>query len=139
LRHPLIGIAQEWRKVLLCHFPGSSGLTSTRLGHGVEALRPLVDRLPPPIRSAAIEMMLSFDAASVVATTRFLASNSQPIESVRQLASIDAPVTIVPGSDPEHPSEVATLYAENIRDSSTVDLSSPDLLEQISRFSDGLA
>lgn len=106
------------------------------LDQGLEAFRPLFDRLPIPIRSAAIEMMLGFDAASVAATARFLASDSQPIENVRQLTSMDVPVMIVPGTDAEHPSEVAALYAEHLRYPTIVDPASPDLLEQIRRFSD---
>lgn len=105
------------------------------LDEGVEVLRPLFNGLPTPVRTAAIEMMLGFDSASVAATTRFLATNTQPLDSVLQLSSIDVPVMIIPGSDPEHPSEVATLYAENLRHTTVVDPSSPDLLEQISRFS----
>ncbi|MBX3184641.1 MAG: alpha/beta hydrolase [Polyangiaceae bacterium] len=42
------------------------------LDHGVEALYPLFEALPPPIRDTALEMVRSFDAASVAATTRFL-------------------------------------------------------------------
>src|SRR5882724_11620414 len=83
--------------------------------HGVGALRPLFETLPPPIRDVAIRMMLGFDAASVAATTRFLAMNEQPMESVRELESIDVPVMVLPGIDPEHPAEVASLYAEHLR------------------------
>src|SRR5690606_3771556 len=83
------------------------------LQHGVEALRPLFEPLPPAIRDVAIEMMLGFDAASVAATTRFLASNQQPMASVRELASINVPVMVLPGVDPQHPAEVASLYARH--------------------------
>jgi len=106
---------------------------------GVEGLRPLFERLPPPIRDVAIEMMLGFDAASLAATTRFLASNVQPIGTVRELASIEVPVMLVPGTDAEHPPEVADLYARHLRRPVFVDPASADLTERIARFCDGLA
>src|SRR6185503_12394779 len=96
------------------------------------------ERLPPPIRDVAIEMMLGFDAASVATTTRFLASNAQPIDTVSELASIDAPVMIVPGIDPEHPAEVADLYARHVRRPVVVDPTSTELAERIGQFCDGL-
>jgi 3-oxoadipate enol-lactonase len=105
---------------------------------GVEALRPLFERLPPPVRDVAIEMMLSFDTASVAATTRFLASSAQPISTVNELAAIDAPVMIVPGIDAEHPAEVADLYARHLRKRVVIDATSTDMPEQISRFCNAL-
>jgi pimeloyl-ACP methyl ester carboxylesterase len=108
------------------------------LVEGVGALRPLFERLPPPIRDAAIAMMLGFDAASVAATTGFLASTAQPMGTVRELEAIAAPVMIVPGVDPEHPAEVATLYARHLRHSVLVDPLRPDLVEEVARFCDGL-
>jgi hypothetical protein len=104
------------------------------LVHGVGALRPLFETLPPPIRDAAIRMMLGFDAASVAATTRFLAMNQQPMESVRELESIDVPVMVLPGIDPEHPAEVASLYAEHLRRPTVVEQNAPDVLEKLVRF-----
>lgn len=58
------------------------------LEHGVDALRALFDTLPPPVRDVAIRMMLGFDAASVAATTRFLAMNQQ-LDGVRMRARVD--------------------------------------------------
>jgi pimeloyl-ACP methyl ester carboxylesterase len=104
------------------------------LQEGIEALRPLYQRLPEPIRSRAIEMTVSFDPASVAATTRFLASGAQPIESVQELASIDAPVLLVPGTDAEHPPEVADLYARHLRRAVVIDAASPDVLERITAY-----
>jgi len=108
------------------------------LQQGLDAMRPLFERLPPPIRDAAIEMMLGFDAGSVATTTHFLATNAQPIDTVSELALIDAPVMIVPGIDPEHPAEVADLYARHVRHAIVVDPTSADLPERIGRFCDGL-
>ncbi len=81
---------------------------------GVEVLFPLVDGLPPEIRERARAMMASFDPASVAATTRFLASGAQPIGSARELEGVRAPALIVAGTDPEHPAEVAELYARHL-------------------------
>jgi 3-oxoadipate enol-lactonase len=104
------------------------------LAHGIEALRPLFETLPPPIRDVAIEMMRGFDAASVAATSRFLASNQQPMESVRELESIDVPVMVLPGIDPQHPAEVASLYTEHLRHPTLVEQMAPDMLERLSQF-----
>jgi 3-oxoadipate enol-lactonase len=104
------------------------------LEHGVDALRPLFETLPPPIRDLAIEMMLGFDAASVAATTRFLAMNQQPMDSARELQSIDVPVIVLPGTDPQHPAEIASLYAEHLRHPTVVEQSAPDVLEKLARF-----
>lgn len=108
------------------------------LERGIEALRPLFEALPPPIREVAVKMMLGFDPASVAATTRFLASAVQPLESARELAAIEAPVLIVPGTDPQHPAELADLYARHLRHGVVVEASSPDLLERIRRFCEDL-
>ncbi len=104
------------------------------LEHGMDALRPLFETLPPPIRDVAIEMMLGFDAASVAATTRFLASNQQPMESVHELESINAPVMVLPGIDPQHPAEVASLYTQHLLHSTVVEQLAPDMLERLSQF-----
>jgi pimeloyl-ACP methyl ester carboxylesterase len=104
------------------------------LEQGVESLRPLYERLPPQIRQRAIEMMLGFDAASVAASMRFLASGAQPMGAAQELASIDAPVLLVPGADPEHPPEVAALYVQHIRRHVVVDPASADLAERIEAF-----
>jgi pimeloyl-ACP methyl ester carboxylesterase len=108
------------------------------LAHGVEALRPLFEPLPPPVRDVAIEMMLGLDAASVAATTRFLALNEQPMESARDLESIDVPVLILPGTDPQHPAEVATLYRENLRRAVVVEQTAPDMMKRLVEFCSGL-
>ncbi|HRC08592.1 MAG TPA: alpha/beta hydrolase [Miltoncostaeales bacterium] len=108
------------------------------LEHGVEALRPLFDSLPPPIRDVAIEMMLAFDAGSVAATTRFLARNEQPMESVRELEAIDVPVMVLPGIDPQHPAEIAALYAQHLRHPVVVAQNAPDTLEKVTQFCDDL-
>jgi pimeloyl-ACP methyl ester carboxylesterase len=81
---------------------------------GIDALVPLFSRLPGEIRERAIAMVRSFDPQSVLATTRFLSSHAAPFAQVAELAAIRAPAVIGAGSDPEHPREVAELYARTI-------------------------
>lgn len=105
------------------------------LEQGVEAaLLPLFERLPPPVRDVALEMMRGFDAASVAATTRFLASSEQPFGSARELEAIDAPVLILPGIDPQHPAEIAELYAQHLRRAVVVEQTAAEVMSEVVRF-----
>ena len=79
---------------------------------GVEAILPLYAALPPAIRDFAVAMAREFDPGSVAATTRFLASGAQPFTRLDALRSLAMPTLVVPGTDPEHPPEVAELYAD---------------------------
>lgn len=81
---------------------------------GIEAILPLFEPLPPPIREVALAMARRFDPASVAATTRFLASGALPFEHLDELAALSMPAVVVPGTDPEHPAEVAELYARTL-------------------------
>lgn len=56
------------------------------------------------------------------------------MESVCELESIDVPVMVLPGIDPEHPADVASLYAEHLRHPTVVEQSAPDMLEKLVRF-----
>lgn len=80
---------------------------------GVAAIFPLYAALPPPLRDVALQMAAGFDAASVAATTRLLAG-VQPFTRLAELAALSLPVLVIPGTDPEHPAEVAALYARTI-------------------------
>jgi len=102
------------------------------LREGIEALFPLFEALPEAIRERALAMVASFDPASVAATTRLLASGEQPFASLLELRRIEVPTLVVPGVDPQHPAEVASLYAANIPDCR---LGEPTgLAEAIARF-----
>jgi pimeloyl-ACP methyl ester carboxylesterase len=81
---------------------------------GIAALEPLFEALPLSIRDGALAMVRSFDPASVAATTRFLASGSQPFAQLAELAQLSVPTLIIAGRDPEHPAEVADLYAATL-------------------------
>lgn len=104
------------------------------LEHGIDALRPLFESLPQPVRNVAIEMMLGFDAASVAATTRFLAMGKQPMASVHELEAIDVPVMVLPGIDPQHPAEIAALYTRHLRHSIVVEQCAPDMIMKLVQF-----
>lgn len=78
---------------------------------GIEGIVPLFEALPEAIRERAVAMARSFDPASVAATTRFLATEAQPFARVEELAEVTLPVLVVPGTDPQHPAEVADVYA----------------------------
>jgi pimeloyl-ACP methyl ester carboxylesterase len=59
-------------------------------------------------------MIEGFDAASVVATSRFVASGAQPFASAADLESLEVPTLLVRGADAMHPAEVSDLYAARI-------------------------
>jgi pimeloyl-ACP methyl ester carboxylesterase len=81
---------------------------------GLQALDPLFAPLPSDVRQRVADAVRSFDPASVAATTKFLASEVQPFGSLDELTSIRAPALIVAGNDPQHPREIADLYAQNL-------------------------
>jgi pimeloyl-ACP methyl ester carboxylesterase len=109
------------------------------LERGVEALIPLYARLPAPIRERAITMLRGFDAASVATTTRLLASNAQPFSSVQELGALQIPTLIVPGTDPQHPAQVAELYARHLDHSRLTEPAGPELAASLVSFCAGLA
>lgn len=115
-------------------FAMMDAVASRALAEGVQVLRPLYANLPPQIREKAMAMVDGFDAASVVATSHFIASGAQPFNSAAHLRSLSMPTLIVPGGDPLHPAEVADLYAENIPDCSVAP--APDVAAEIGAFCD---
>lgn len=84
------------------------------LVEGIDALLPLYAALPTAIRELATAMARRFDPASVAATTRFLASGVQPFDRVDELAQLTMKTLVIPGTDPEHPREVAELYTRTM-------------------------
>lgn len=81
---------------------------------GIAAILSLFEALPPAIRDVALAMARTFDPGSVAATTRFLASGAMPFDHLAELAALSMPTLVVPGTDPEHPAEVAERYARVI-------------------------
>lgn len=98
---------------------------------GMQEFAPLFAQLPPPIRERAAAMMLGFDPASVAATASFLASEVQPMGSAAELAQLDAPALLLAGADPEHPAEVAELYARHLRRGRILDPLREDLADAL--------
>ena len=95
-------------------FAGMNAVASRAVAEGVGVLRPLYERLPPERREKALAMVAEFDAASVVATSAFVASGAQPFDSANELAALAMPALLVRGDDALHPKEVSDLYAETI-------------------------
>jgi 3-oxoadipate enol-lactonase len=117
-------------------FAMMDAVASRALAEGVQVLRPMYANLPPEIREKALAMVDGFDAASVVATSHFIASGAQPFTSAAELRSLSMPALLVPGGDPLHPVEVAELYAENIPDRSVVSAPAMDVTAEIGAFCD---
>lgn len=117
-------------------FAGMDAVASRALDEGVQVLRPLYENLPPPIREKALAMLDGFDAASVVATSRFIASGAQPFETEDDLRSIAAPTLLVRGEDLLHPPNVSDIYTANIT-GCTVAAPTADVAAEIGAFCDG--
>jgi len=112
-------------------------VASRALDEGVQVLRVLYERLPSPMRERALTIAEGFDAASVVATSRFAASGAQPFATAADLRSLLLPVLLVRGDDPLHPPEVSDLYATNLPDC-TEAAPSADAAAAIGAFCDRL-
>jgi pimeloyl-ACP methyl ester carboxylesterase len=78
-----------------------------------------------------------FDAASVVATSHFIASGAQPFATEADLRSLSVPTLLVCGNDPLHPVEVSDLYAENIPSCRVAPASTADVAAEIGAFCEG--
>jgi 3-oxoadipate enol-lactonase len=81
---------------------------------GMQVMLPLCETLPVELRERVRAMFLSYDPASVAASTAFMASGAQPFERAADLARITAPVLVVPGMDPQHPPAVAEQFARHL-------------------------
>ncbi len=101
---------------------------------GVQVLRPLYENLPAALRERALAIMETFDPASVVATSRFIASGAQPFTSAADLQSLGVATLLVRGDDPLHPAEVSDLYEASIPDCTTLPASTPDIAAAIGAF-----
>lgn len=117
-------------------FTMMDAIASRALDEGVQVLRPMYANLPPEIREKALAMLEGFDAASVVTTSRFIASGAQPFNSAADLRSLSMPTLLVRGDDPLHPAEVSDLYAKNIPNCSIAPASTTDVAAEIGAFCD---
>ena len=113
LLHPAFGGAElgltdaQWRAMRAMDAVGSRVVAD-----GIAAMFPLFDALPIAIRERARALVATYDPASVATSTRFMASGAQPFARGEELVAIDAPTLVVPGLDPEHPVEVARVFAQ---------------------------
>jgi pimeloyl-ACP methyl ester carboxylesterase len=114
-------------------------VASRALDEGVQVLQPLYANLPEPVRSKALAMIQSFDAASVVTTSRFITSGVQPFATADDLRSITLPALLVKSDDPLHPAEISTLYAAHLPDCRLLPPSITDIASAIGTFCDELA
>ena len=117
-------------------FAMMDAVASRALAEGVQALRPMYANLPESMRERALAMMEGFDPPSVVATSHFIASGSQPFTSAADLRSLEVPTLLVRGDDPLHPAEVSDLYAATIAHCTAVAASTTDVATAIGAFAD---
>ena len=109
---------------------------SRAVAEGIRVLHPLFESLPEPVRARARVMVEAYDPASVAASTRFMASGAQPFGSAAELATIAAPTLLVPGTDPEHPAEIADLYRRHLRRCTVYAGTAPEYAAAIATFID---
>jgi 3-oxoadipate enol-lactonase len=121
------GYTEEQRQT----FTRMDAVASRALDEGVQVLRPLYANLPPPVREKALAMLEGFDAASVVATSRFVASGAQPFTSAADLRSLAVPTLLVRGDDALHPAEVSDVYADHIPNCIVAPASTADVASEI--------
>ena len=115
-------------------FASMDAVASRASEEGIDVLRTLYARLPDGIRQRAWQIASEFDADSVAATSRFIASGAQPFASSRDLRSIRAPTLLVRGDDDQHPAEISDLYAASIPDCTVVSAAGADMVRAIGDF-----
>jgi len=130
------GAAQGYTEQQKAAFGAMDAVANRALDEGVQVLRPLYANLPPGVREKALAMIEGFDAASVVTTSRFIASGAQPFGSAADLKSVHAPTLLVRGDDAIHPPQVSDLYAANIPDCAVEPASTADVAAAIGAFCD---
>jgi 3-oxoadipate enol-lactonase len=101
---------------------------------GMQVVRPLYANLPPDIRDLALATIAGFDAASVAATSHFIASGAQPFRSAADLRDLRAPTLLVRGNDAVHPAEVSDLLASSIAGCTVLPATTTDVAGAIDRF-----
>jgi pimeloyl-ACP methyl ester carboxylesterase len=117
-------------------FSRMDSIASRARDEGLQVLGQLYASLPPAIQARAIAMLDGFDAASVVATSHFIASGAQPFSSADDLRSIEVPTLLIRGNDDIHPAEISELYAENIPSCLVVPAAVADVSDEIGAFCD---
>jgi pimeloyl-ACP methyl ester carboxylesterase len=126
------GYTQEQKET----FARMDAVASRALAEGVQVLRPFYANLPAAVREKALAVLDGSDAASVVATSRFIASGAQPFGLASDLRSLAVPTLLVRGGDALHPAEISDLYAANIPRCTVAPASTPDVATEIGAFCD---
>lgn len=106
------------------------------VAEGVDAMLPMFEHAPPAIRARAPEIVKTYDAPSVATATRFMASLAQPFARSADLAALRAPLLVVPGIDPQHPREVADVFARDAPRATLREVAVPDFPAAIAAFLD---
>jgi pimeloyl-ACP methyl ester carboxylesterase len=117
-------------------FARMDAVASRAVDEGVHVLRQLYSNLPPSIQERAMATLEGFDAASIVATSHFIASGAQPFASVNDLRSLEVPTLLIRGNDEIHPAEISDLYAENLPNCAVVPASVAPVSAAIGAFCD---
>ena len=130
------GEARGYTEYQKTTFAMMDGVASRAVDEGVQVLRPLYASLPAGMREKALAMIEGFDPASVVATSHFIASGSQPFTGPEDLMSLECPTLLVRGDDPMHPAEVSDLYAAGIANCTVMPASTTETAEVIGAFVD---
>jgi 3-oxoadipate enol-lactonase len=107
---------------------------SRTVAEGIGILLPLFDALPPELRERARRVVMTYDPASVAATTAFMASGSQPFTRGADLARIAVPTLVVPGVDIYHPRDVAAVFREHLPNCTLLEADQPQLSTVIREF-----
>lgn len=116
-------------------FARMDAVASRARAEGIDVMRDLYfDELPASIAERAWAMASTFDADSVTATSRFIASGRQPFEDRAALERVGVPTLIVGADDPVHPLSVTELYSNAIPGASLVDPGTADIAGEIRAF-----
>ena len=119
-------------------FAAMDAVASRTSAEGIDVLRPLYEQLPDGMRQRAWQIVSEFDAAGVVATSRFIVSGAQPFSSSRELASIRAPMLLIRGDDATHPAEISDVYAASVPDCTVLPATGADTVGAIREFCDAV-
>nr|HEX4316548.1 alpha/beta hydrolase [Kofleriaceae bacterium] len=137
LLHPPYGGAEhgasDTMKMLMSMMAGFGGRVKT---DGLDALLPMFAAAPPGIRERAPEIIKGYDAPSVISATAFMGSLAQPFARNSDLAAVRAPVLVVPGTDAQHPRDVAEVFAAHAPQCTLHDVAVPDFAAAIADFLD---
>ncbi len=105
------GPEQSPSPAMAAGFAAMHAAATEAVERGIDALAPLYERLPEPIRKRAWAVAGEFDPASCLASTSVYVSPDQPLSEAAALSQLLAPAAVVPGVDAMHPADIADLYA----------------------------